>query len=239
MSINPAEFLNRSSVGAPKQAIKAQTIAEHWGVSAGYISQLKKNKGMPAFHSLEQADAWRAANCAPSRKGKQKASAADPAPALDLDKYTGEASGDFVIDMLGFVENAARVAYARYMAVMEAGQDHLVASSLKNFSEATKQAAALRENFLELQEKAGDLLPVDIILDVTFTILQALDSSLDGFGRRYAKSANPENPELALQVMNDGIDKVKKRLAESRERITGEIMNRRETVEEKTQDQND
>jgi hypothetical protein len=79
---------------------------------------------------------------------------------------------------------------------------------------------------------------MDIMLDVVGEILQALVYALDTLDSKYAKKANPENPELAKAVLNKAADEIKQRVLESEERVRSEVFSRREVVESKTREAN-
>lgn len=53
-------------------AIPNSDLATHWGVSSARLSQLRRDKAMPEFSSLAEADSWRAKNAPPRGSFRQK-----------------------------------------------------------------------------------------------------------------------------------------------------------------------
>jgi hypothetical protein len=205
---------------------------------------------MPEFRTQKEAREWYAGRkmrnsgvSFPAQMGKVAGSAngggcdsaADFTPLNEM--MAKVRNGDFDAIMVEHAEQVPVAAYDLYLQATRAGNDAQVSVRIKNWGEASKQAAAVREKFIELQEKTGQLLPMDIMLDVVGTILQAIVSSLDTMGSRIAKQANPENPDLALRVINEAIDEVKGRVNESKARVKAEILSRRDFVDAKTQEE--
>lgn len=189
---------------------------------------------MPAFHSLEEADIWRAENCrAPKTHIGKKTTA--PENKLDLSDMEPAPDGlSFDELMVWHAEQVPIAAHRLYLQAVEAKNDAQVSVRIKNWGEASKQAAAVREKFIALQEESGQLLPMDIMLDVVTEIFGSLVYAIDTMGERYATKANPENPEIAKTALEAAADEIKMRVSESDTRIQSEVINRRDSIAAKT-----
>jgi hypothetical protein len=232
-----------------KQALSRPAIARAWGTSPQYVSKirgqcLRSGDPMPEFRTPKEAADWYATRRQRSVTGDQGGGySGSSAPAggdssleiPTLDEMMSQLqTGSFDEMMVEHAERVPVAAYNLYLQAVRAGNDAQVSQRIKNWGEATKQAAAVREKFVELQEKTGQLLPMDIMLDVVGEVLQAIVYALDTMGAVYAAKANPENPERAKSVLNAAADAIKKRILESEDRVRDEVFSRREFVESKT-----
>jgi len=225
-----------------EDGIPTRLLKEHWQVSAPYLSKLRNTKGMPEFKSLADADRWREEH-APANARRQDAALrskyhSSPAPSsseINLDD-TEEFDGDFDALVVMQSQQVTTAAFKLYMDSVRNGNDGQVSVRIKNWGEAAKQSSIVREKFLTLQEQAAILLPIDIVMDVVGNQLQSVVSRLDSMGTRIAKKANPDNPELALQVINEATDADKNLIYEAREQVKESIMKRIDYVEQKVEE---
>ena len=74
--------------------------------------------------------------------------------------------------------------------------------------EASDAAAYVRERFLGLQEKSRTLLPLDEVMDVVGTELQAVRQALSKLGELCANDANPADPAVARRVIDAAVDNI-------------------------------
>lgn len=205
---------------------------------------------MPEFRTAKEAADWYASRRQRSVGGEQgggsngsgygstpTAGGDNSVEILSLDDIMAQLqTGSFDELMVEHAERVPVAAYNLYLQAVRAGNDAQVSQRIKNWGEASKQASAVREKFVELQEKTGQLLPMDIMLDVVGEVLQAIVYAMDTLGSKYAAKANPENPELAKDVLNKAADEIKQRILESEDRVRTEVFSRREFVESKTRE---
>ena len=216
--------------------IRKAELARHWGVRPSYVSNLIKRKALPEFTSFEEADAWRAVNAPPKAAhaaGSALPTVPDSANSDDTleknaainktttssGKENGRPQGE-LIDVTAFIrrdvdfdalmiesaEGVPQVAHGLYLRACAGGSPNEIAAALKNWNDAMKAAAAARLAFLETQEKTRALLPLDVVMDIVGTELQALRANLLKLGERIAARANPDNPALARGVIDAAVD---------------------------------
>lgn len=213
-------------------------LCEHWGVVKSYLSKLRKTKDMPPFRTLREADLWRAQNAppAPQRQNAALQTRAEPAnppphhapgqpppPAdfpedLHLDDTT-----DFDELMLRQAEGAVKMAWWLLQEAVRRRDHAGVAYANKNWSEAAKQAAAVRERFLAIQQKTGELLPLDLVLDTVGTTLGGIRSGLARLPSRTARLANPEDPNHAAAIIEKEVDRILQLSAPALDRVAREL----------------
>lgn len=226
--------------------LTGQEIAKAWGTSPQYVSKVRgqcsrSGEPMPDFRTAKEAKAWYA-----SRRQRSPGDPVGEAPApvagglcdgaeiLSLSEMVARLENEDFDEIM--VEHAQRVpiaAYRLYLQAVEAGNDTQVSQRIKNWGEAAKQAAAIREKFIEVQERNGQLLSLDIVMDVVGGLLQALVQALDTGGQKYAKRANPENPAVAQAAIHAFVDDIKRRVCESEARIREEVFNRTREIRER------
>lgn len=215
--------------------VKPADLARHWGVGPSYVSNLRA-RAMPEFESLEAADLWRLEHCPPRARRNTgcAASAATPAtppehpgePAktssginnpprgrtaldpIDTSQFLAPAGVDFDSLMVQQAENTAQIAHGLYIKACERQDVVAIAGSLRNWNEASRQAADIRERFMGLQQKAKLLAPIDKILDVVVVQLQEVRLLLTGMGTRIGPDANPADAALAQRMIDAEIDRV-------------------------------
>lgn len=225
--------------------IKFVDLARHWGCSRAYVRKLVIGKGlpvnpagMPAFTSLEAADAWRIEH-APGRKAydtsaKKEADAAEKtarfsdtttaagtttegrAPAqptgngaefIDVEKFIRR-DRDFDSLMVEQAERVPQIAFGLLELKQRTGVASTIAAATDNWQQAAKAAAAIRTQFLDVQERTRALIQLDQVMDVVGTELQALRTNLLKLGERAGPKANPENPALAQAAIDAAVDLV-------------------------------
>lgn len=224
-----------------EKPIRPAEIARHWNVSPPYLSKLRSKKGMPDFFTFEQADAWRALNAPPKAAlettrqnpapvaGKNIADQKAPQPpegieaqVVDIRAFV-EAGGDFDAIMIRHAEEVPQIAYGLYKLACASNRPDAVRNATANWSDAAKAAAAVREKFLEIQEKSRALIPLDVVMDILGTELQAVRTLLLKLGTLYGTKANPQNPTLAAGVIDEAVNEVFRRFGQSEERVDREL----------------
>ena len=189
---------------------------------------------------IEEADAWRAVN-APPKVGKSVAGLGETAEKqrassllspqilkkrersrlIDVKSFieTGE---DFDQLMIGHAENVPQVAYGLYLLACQEGAPGEISAATKNWHEAAKAGAAIRTEFLDLQERTRALIQLDIVLDIIGTELQAVRAALLKLGERCANDANPQDPGKARTVIDAAVDRIFTQMSSIAERVQKE-----------------
>lgn len=227
------------------KTISGADLARHWEVSPGRVSQLKSSKDMPAFETLEAADAWRSVH-APSRRSKclppngedqspEKIANKDTPPEPNQNKGAVHESAlidvsgfidlerDFEIVMIESAEHAPQIAYGLYRRACESGNPVAISAANRNWHESAKASRAVRSDFLDLQEKTNSLISLDMVMDVVGTELQGFRSVLLKSGERWAIEANPKDPAKAQSAINRMVDDLLARLEVAATRVIKEL----------------
>lgn len=221
--------------------VKPAELARHWGVGPSYVSNLR-GRGMPDFESFEAADLWRLEKCPPRARRNGRCSATSTAPGvvvvenspqhhnntgqgraplepIDTRQFLAAAGADFDALMVKQAEDTAQIAHGLYLKACERQDVVAIAGALRNWNEAARQAADVRERFMGMQQKAKLLAPVDKIMDVIGVQLQEVRLMLTGMGARIGPDANPSDPSLAQRIIDAEIDRVFAQLATATEEI--------------------
>lgn len=136
-----------------------------------------------------------------------------PAPAymphapLDVQSFVA-AGGDFDSVMLRQAEEVPQIAYGLYRLACGRGDSVEIANATRNWNDAAKASAGVREKYLELQEKTRALIPLDLVMDVVGTELQPIRVLMLKGGERYGARANPGDPSLGKTIFDEFIDGV-------------------------------
>lgn len=126
---------------------------------------------------------------------------------IDLEQYVTPGA-DFDRLMPEKAERVAQIAYGLFERAAQTGQPALVSAATKNFHEAARAASDVRARFIEIQERTRVLLPLDEVMDILGTELQAVRAALAKHGERVAAAANPSDPGLAQRVVDADIDQI-------------------------------
>lgn len=227
--------------------IKKADIARHWGCKPCYLSWLTRQKSMPSFSTLTEADAWRAVN-APPRVGRpvlpeKIASTATPpedkniaapeqvpAPPAQNNAAAGilpaAGDGDFTEIFIAQSRAIVQSAYGLYVRASATGRSSEVANALANWAAAVKAAESIIDAAQSLRERSGLVIDVDINEDILGTCAQQWRHVLLKFGERVGHRANPENPVLAVRVINDAMDEAFRFFSQSIDGSLAEIKDR-------------
>lgn len=235
--------MEASEVNPAGATLTDQDLCEHWGVSWPYVCKLRKEKALPAFVTKDEADAWRAVNAPPRGRrsigknrvekpahpqtgpgtadatgGGGQSSPANNPPApkiINIRKFIRK-TNDFDGLMLAQAEAVPQIAYGLLELSFAKGDIVETSAQLKNWNESAKAAASAREKFLETQEKARMLLPLDEVEDVTGTFLQEIRRGLLRLDERVAVAVaaflTPEQVLVVRKACADEIDNIFKQL---------------------------
>lgn len=144
--------------------------------------------------------------------------------AIDINALTGaDTDVDFDTAMIRHAEAVPRVAYGLYIRACAGGNAVEIANATRNWAEATKQAAVVRERFLAVQEKSRALIPLDLVMDIVGNELQPLRSLLLTLDERCAVAANPADPAQAKAAIRNGVDDVFRAMSTAEKRIHAEV----------------
>lgn len=146
-----------------------------------------------------------------------------PVERIDTAVFLAAPGTDFDSLMVKQAETTVQVAHGLYIRACETGDPSRISAALKNWNEAAEVVAKRRADFLGVQEKARNLLPVDRAMDIVGRQLQALRMALLRAGDRCAADANPGDPALAKRVFDAEVDRILARAADAESTITAEI----------------
>jgi hypothetical protein len=128
--------------------------------------------------------------------------------------------GGEVIDLKGFIKKTSdfdglmleqaqavpQLAYGLFTLAAKTGDPVEVAAAIKNYADAGRHAAVVREKFLETQEKSRALLSLDEVEDVVGTGLQELRNLLMKQGERVAGGLQAQLPAEMVVLVQQAID---------------------------------
>lgn len=202
------------------------------------VSNLVKRKGMPAFGSLAEADAWRAVH-APARKAPESSAKIrpesrekspespdtttrtpttrrsptgrgerdEPPERIDVATFVDKQT-DFDALMIEHAEELPQIAFGLYRRAAQRGEPGAISAATKNWHEASKAAADVREKFVALQKETRALIPIDDVEDVVATELREVAKFLRRLGLRCAPAANPADPAQAQRAIDAAVDEL-------------------------------
>lgn len=130
---------------------------------------------------------------------------------------------DFDVLMVQHAEEVPLIAHGLFKMAAETGHPNAISAATRNWHEAASASANVRGRFMELQEKSRALLPLDEVMDIVGTELQAVRSALHKFGERCAMDANPADPALARRVIDAAMDAVFAKLSSVEVRAAREL----------------
>jgi hypothetical protein len=130
-----------------------------------------------------------------------------PAEVIDVLAFI-RTDKDFDALMIEQAERVPQIAYGLFLRASNRCNPAEIAAANKNWHESAKAAAAVRGEFLSLQERTGTLIPLDRVMDIVGTEMQALRAALAKFGERCGPIANPADPLLAQRAIDAGIDRL-------------------------------
>jgi hypothetical protein len=222
-------------------AIPTKALADHWHTSTAYIRGLRTRKAGPQLPAFEdrgaeqaarfaEADAWRAIH-APARPGRVETRPPDGA---DTGKFEEGAGGEETVDTAKFLvetedfdgwvieqaEEVVKIQIGLYRRACATGDQYRIRQALDNWEVAARRCAELRKRFLELQESATNMIPLDRASDIVGRELGLLQQLLDDFGVRVGALANPERPEVGTAAINAAVDELYRQIQNANAAIT-------------------
>jgi hypothetical protein len=143
--------------------------------------------------------------------GKRARAPMGTLPLIDVEKFIRN-DKDFDSLMIEHAERVPQIAFGLLELKQRTGVPTAIAAATENWGQATKTAAAVRERFLDLQERTRALIQLDQVMDIVGTELQSLRSLLDKLGDKIGAAANPADPALAASVINAALDGIYERM---------------------------
>lgn len=116
--------------------------------------------------------------------------------------------GDFDELVLQHAEEVAQIAYGLFRLAAETASPNSISAATKNWHEAARATGDIRTRYIEALERRRVLLPLDEVMDIVGTELQAVRAAFTKLGERVAASANPAEPSLAQRAIEEEIDRV-------------------------------
>lgn len=202
------------------------------GIGKSNLSK-PKYKGMPNFYNVEDFKVWYEGQRIrqPSLKLEEasipleKNDTLSPAPPpYEFDIDGCERAGDFDELMVKDSQMVTHIAVALLRQVAAKGDLVKVKIATSNWSDACKQSRAVRAEYLDLLERRQEVLTMDSVLHVTGTVVREFVTFLSRFGSVIASSANPENPSVALAVINDACDSFILKQGNMEDRVVAQLL---------------
>lgn len=197
-------------------SLKQSELADRWELSPGRISQLV-SEGMP-LDSIEAAEKWRAerhaeSGIAPSNFRMEGSPNIEEPP---IDKKSTNPSSllenfDSIVERQRFLVQVSRNEYIKAVKSGSPQQSKLYASYDKTVITLTKLKAELDRLAIMNKEYILSSEASDAIKLFAGEILNRLDK----LSLEVAEKCNPENPALAVKVLNDWTIKVRKDLSKN------------------------
>jgi len=215
---------------------------------------------MPSFGSLAEADAWRAVHAparkAPESSPKKEAETGEktaessgtttrtpvqqraavgkgtreePPERIDVATFVDKQT-DFDALMIEHAEELPQIAFGLYRRAAQRGEPGAISAATKNWHEASKAAADVREKFIALQKETRALIPIDDVEDVVATELREVAKFLRRLGLRCAPAANPADPGLAQRAIDAAVDELLGMFTHALERTKLELEVAKETA---------
>jgi hypothetical protein len=185
----------------PKRASdRALFAGEHdQSSSKNQAETAEKNRGLPGTTAR--------APKAQGGAGENNTGSGGARDTVDVSSFVTR-DGDFDAVMLRQAEEVPQIAYGLYRRACERGDSVEIANATRNWNDAAKASAGVRKEYLEIQEKTRALIPLDLVMDIVGTELQPLRVLMLKGGERFGPRANPADPVLAQNIINEFIDGV-------------------------------
>lgn len=192
-------------------------IAEAWGVTKGYVSQLV-TKGMPlgSFKTIKDATKWRERNAM-----KRKAPMVKPAPTRQISakaqkrmtakkqKEPGPIRGDGSLEAaLKATVRVAEQAEGLVMSAMRRGSLSDIPPLLSIHNKAIDQRFAAERAYREEMGKQGLLIPRIAGTEMWCQGFMVFINKLRRLAQSKAQLANPQAPLVAFAVLEDAANEI-------------------------------
>ena len=183
-------------------------LAKRWKVTAGRVSQLIA-LGMPT-DSIEAAEAWRKARASTGRGGQQKPDASDPIT-VDPSEIAG-AENTTLEESLKEHRRLSAIAQRRWAKAQELSAPD-EQRLFKIYQDSKAGEMKIERTVLAQKLEAKELVRMkDVFADLA-KVLAEIRNDVRGIGIEVAPGANPDDPGLALKVINAKTNKLLKKWA--------------------------
>lgn len=210
--------------------VKQVELAKKWGCSEAYVSKLKR-RGMP-LSSVEEAEAWRAANASEGSGHKSAGLPPDAvaaAAAQHLAQHAATPPAQAAAsdeDPQSTVQRAQQAERQIYDLLADTTRravsgDQVAAAALPGLIRTHGNAYANRLDAESRYEKhrvaVGDVAPVVELEAVLDAVLEPLAAQLRNFPRNVSAAANPTAPTVAERAITAALDPILRQIALSLE----------------------
>lgn len=174
-----------------------QQIANHFGFSAPRAAALIR-EGMP-LDSLENAEAWRQQRLLRSRRGR--AVGVTPSNPVVIDPTTVNPDDDFeqTVARHRELKETARQTYIEAGRTQSAGD---AAKYYQTYQNILKTLVVIEREALARRIESKDLIKTSSALDRFNRVLGEIKADLTGLPVQIASQLNPNNPGLALKILD-------------------------------------
>lgn len=184
-------------------------IAEAWGCTRQYVNKLRM-KGMPT-DSIEIATEWMEAHrMKPPIKIGLEGYNDDVEKSLpeDTQAEASDLMRDDIYGCLARSKQSEKVAYA-ILHQAQVNRDH---ARLPNLVKAHKESVMGRltaETRVEqLQRSTGQTIGTDLAKNIMSRYMSTIRALMEGLPSSVCRRANPSDPELAKEAMQEGVDRI-------------------------------
>ncbi len=147
----------------------------------------------------------------------------EPPEKIDIDAFISTGGVDFDGLVIQQAEQATQIAYGLLKRASGRGDPNAISAATRNWQESARASAEVRERYLKIQERNGELISLDRVMDVVGTQLNAVRSALDRLGERIAAAANPADPAVAKAAIDAAVDTLFRQLETAAARTRTEV----------------
>lgn len=131
---------------------------------------------------------------------------APPPERVNVDEFVDK-QADFDALMIKQAEELPQIAFGLLKRKTAAGEPGAISAATKNWHEASKAAADVRERFIATQRETRALISIDDVEGVVAPELQEIRKRLKYLGARLAPVIAPEDAERVQKIIDAGVDK--------------------------------
>ena len=194
-------------------------LAKILGISRGYLSTTFKDKKirLKDFKNIEVAESWCRANITKCQVKIKEIDVHD----LEVKIEEYESVEEKILSEILIIYNET-YAYARKALVSM--EPNLIGKSNHTYTETCKQVNLVRNQIITTQELEKELIPIDDLMKFLYLQLKLV---LDQFNNlnEIAKECNPEDPDLAGEILDAYADNAIAVIRKRYEKIIHELDN--------------
>lgn len=195
-------------------SVKQAELTRLWGLSRGRVSQMVK-QGMP-LSSAEEAAAWRAAHYgATSKNVGNVGNFKNCSTALKQKPVTAEdLKRDDFMGTLARLRKNEMVAWGMLASAVNNNNEMEILTREKHYKEAVSLRVTQEAKVDEILLKRKELVTIEEVKGLFNRHLAAVKMSLKTLHTKISNSCNPNDPELASEVIEEAVQKIFKQLNE-------------------------